>query len=96
MEDYSKFSDDELINMYNEAKHKSNVYNVSQLVKKILLNSLYGAVGNNYFRYYNKNMAMSITKMGQCMNNKAALKKNQYIVHTLGESGEKNKDRIST
>lgn len=37
MEDYSKYSDEELIAMHKEAKHLANVYDVSQLVKKILL-----------------------------------------------------------
>ena len=85
-EKYSKYSTDELQKMLAEELHLAEVYNVLQLVKKILLNSLYGAVGNNFFRYYNKDMARSITLMGQCMINKAAIKKNEYISKILKES----------
>ena len=85
-EKYSKYSTDELQKMLAEELHLAEVFNVLQLVKKILLNSLYGAVGNNFFRYYNKDMARSITLMGQCMINKAAIKKNEYISKILKES----------
>jgi DNA polymerase elongation subunit (family B) len=36
-----------------------------QMAIKILLNSLYGALGNKYFRYFNQNVAEGITTSGQ-------------------------------
>lgn len=39
--------------------------NNSQMATKILLNSLYGALGSKYFRYYDINMASAITLTGQ-------------------------------
>lgn len=38
---------------------------VEQMALKILLNSLYGALGNKYFRHFDVNMAESITTAGQ-------------------------------
>ena len=40
-------------------------YNNFQLVRKIQLNSAYGAIGNEYFRYYDVRMAEAITLSGQ-------------------------------
>ena len=36
-----------------------------QMAIKILMNSLYGALGNNYFRYFDRRMAEAITTSGQ-------------------------------
>ena len=40
-------------------------YNNFQLVRKIQLNSAYGAIGNQYFRYYDVDLAEAITLSGQ-------------------------------
>ena len=40
-------------------------YNNIQMAKKISLNSVYGAIGNAYFRYYNLLVAEAITTSGQ-------------------------------
>ena len=40
-------------------------YNNIQMAKKISLNSAYGAIGNNWFRYYNLLVATAITTSGQ-------------------------------
>ena len=37
----------------------------NQMAIKILMNSLYGALGNNYFRYFDQRMAAAITTSGQ-------------------------------
>ena len=52
---------------------------------------MYGAVGNNYFRYYNRDMARSITLAGQMYINKAAVEKNRYIAKCLNESEIKDR-----
>ena len=67
MSDLSELSNEELIAKYNEAKHLKTVYATSQLVKKILLNSYYGATGSPYFRYYDKRLAQATTLTGQCL-----------------------------
>lgn len=45
----------------NKISEKDNL----QMAMKILLNSLYGAVGSPYFRYYDKRIAEGITLSGQ-------------------------------
>lgn len=40
-------------------------YNNFQMARKIQLNSLYGAMGNQYFRYYDDRIAEGITMTGQ-------------------------------
>ena len=78
-EDYSKFTNEELIEKYHNAKSLAQVYDLSQMAKKILLNSCYGAIGNAYFLHNDVKIARAITLMGQAMINKAAKAKNDYI-----------------
>lgn len=40
-------------------------YHNNQMVRKIALNSCYGALGNQYFRYFNREIAEGITTSGQ-------------------------------
>ena len=74
---------------YQNAQSSSNAM---QLAVKEALNSVYGAIGNQYFRYYDLRMAESITLSGQLSNrwnanmldeyfNKANKTKNvQYVI----------------
>ena len=50
-----------------DAKYLNEIskYNNIQMARKIALNSAYGAVGNQYFRYYDTRMATAITTAGQ-------------------------------
>ena len=50
---------------YRELKNEIAYLDVKQLAVKILLNSLYGASGTPYFRYYNIDIARAITLNGQ-------------------------------
>jgi len=50
----TKKLDDEIVTLEN-----------NQMAIKILMNSLYGALGNNYFRYYDRRIAEAITTSGQ-------------------------------
>jgi DNA polymerase elongation subunit (family B) len=42
-----------------------SAYNNQQMVRKVNLNSAYGALGSNYFRFYDLDMAEAVTKTGQ-------------------------------
>ena len=48
-----------------ELKREINRLDNTQMAVKILLNSLYGALGNQYFRYYDLRVAEGITLSGQ-------------------------------
>ena len=65
MTNYEELSDEELMNLYLENRaiisHKHN----EQMSIKIQINSLYGALANIYFTYYNLNIAEAITTSGQ-------------------------------
>ena len=55
---------------YEDTKNKSLLkdisrYNNIQMAKKISLNSAYGAIGNNWFRYFDLLVAEAITTSGQ-------------------------------
>ncbi|MCX8008395.1 MAG: DNA polymerase [Patescibacteria group bacterium] len=55
---------------YEETKNEDYLfeykkYDILQNVKKICLNSAYGALGNTYFRFYNVFLAEAVTKSGQ-------------------------------
>lgn len=56
--------------LMKEAKQKHDkqeviLQNTLQMSKKIAINSLYGALGNAYFRYYDLNNAAAVTSSGQ-------------------------------
>ena len=54
-------------------------YNNIQMARKIQLNSAYGAIGNQYFRYYNLANAEAITLSGQVSIRWIENKMNQYL-----------------
>ena len=59
-------------------------YNNFQLVRKIQLNSAYGAIGNEWFRYYDVEMAEAITLSGQLSIRWIANKLNEFLNKTIG------------
>ena len=59
-------------------------YNNFQLVRKIQLNSAYGAIGNEWFRYYDVDMAEAITLSGQLSIRWIANKLNEFLNKTIG------------
>ena len=58
-------------------------YNNIQMAKKISLNSAYGAIGNNWFRYFNLLFAEAITTSGQLSIRWIERSLNRYLNQTL-------------
>jgi DNA polymerase elongation subunit (family B) len=54
-------------------------YNNLQLAKKVSLNSAYGALGSQYFRFYDLRMALAVTTAGQLSIRWIEGKINQYM-----------------
>jgi DNA polymerase elongation subunit (family B) len=54
-------------------------FNNLQLAKKVSLNSAYGALGSQYFRFYDLRMALGVTKAGQLSIRWIENKINQYM-----------------
>ena len=63
-------------------------YNNFQMARKIQLNSAYGAIGNQYFRYYNLANAEAITLSGQVSIRWIENKMNVYLNKILKTEGE--------
>jgi len=59
-------------------------FNNFQMVRKIQLNSAYGAIGNQYFRYFDVEMAEAITLSGQLSIRWIADKLNEFLNKTIG------------
>ena len=69
-------------------KEISRCHNI-QWAKKISLNSAYGAIGNQYFRFYNVNQASAITTAGQFIIQYVEQQVNKYVNDIL-----QTKDKI--
>jgi len=63
-------------------------YNNLQLAKKVSLNSAYGALGSQYFRFYDLRMALGVTTAGQLSIRWIEQKINQYINKLVGTEKE--------
>ena len=74
--EYEKTKDPKLV------KEISRCHNI-QWSKKIALNSAYGAVGNQYFRYYDVRQASGITTAGQFIIRFIEKKVNEYLNNIL-------------
>jgi DNA polymerase elongation subunit (family B) len=85
--DYSKLSDDQLLKLKRQTELDISKYNNFQLVRKIQLNSAYGAIGNQYFRYYSTELAEAITLSGQLSIQWIGNKLNEFINQTVGTNG---------
>lgn len=70
--EYEKTKDPSYLNQVSSLNSK-------QMAAKILMNSLYGAMGNVFFRYYDIRVAEGITMTGQLIIRSVAKKLNQYV-----------------
>jgi DNA polymerase elongation subunit (family B) len=73
---------------YEVEKDKSKLYEIEkriarynnlQLAKKVSLNSAYGALGSQYFRFYDLRMALGVTTAGQLSIRWIESKLNEYL-----------------
>ena len=76
-------------NEYEKTKNKALLndiakYNNFQMARKIQLNSLFGAMGNEYFRYYDTRIAEGITMAGQFIIRETAKALNDYLNKVCG------------
>jgi len=63
-------------------------YNNIQLAKKVSLNSAYGALGSQYFRFYDLRMALGVTSAGQLSIRWIENKINEYMNKLLGTESD--------
>ena len=79
--EYEKTKDPKLV------REIARCHNI-QWARKIALNSAYGAVGNQYFRYYDVRQASGITTAGQFIIRYIEKKVNEYLNQILQTHGE--------
>ena len=72
----------------NKLKQDISKFNNIQMARKIQLNSAYGAIGNQYFRYYNLANAEAITLSGQVSIRWIENKVNKYLNKVLKTEGK--------
>lgn len=65
MKAITDLTDDELLTEYYNAKHEKEKYSISQLSRKVLLNSCYGATGSRWFSLMDVRVAQATTLCGQ-------------------------------
>jgi DNA polymerase elongation subunit (family B) len=68
-------------------KNDISKYNNFQMARKIQLNSLFGAWGNEYFRYYDSRIAEGITMTGQFIIRKVGEALDEYLNKVVGTNG---------
>lgn len=78
-QELNKLTKEELISIVEECKMVSISNNTAQNNRKTLINSLYGALGNIHFRYYDLRNASAITVFGQCAIQWIERKVNEYL-----------------
>lgn len=78
-QDLSKLSDIELKAYARKLTFDISKYHNFQLTKKIQLNSAYGAMGNQYFRFYDIRLAEAVTLSGQLVIQWLAKDINKYL-----------------
>ena len=68
-------------------KNNISKFHNFQLVRKIQLNSAFGAIGNQYFRYYDLDLAEAITVSGQLAIRWIERSLNTFLNTTIGTTG---------
>jgi len=79
-QEYEKTKEKHLLNDISK-------YNNFQMARKIQLNSLFGAWGNEYFRYYDARIAEGITMTGQYIIQHVGNALNKYLNKVVGTTG---------
>ena len=73
-----------------DEKYKNDIskYNNFQMARKIQLNSLYGAMANQYFRFYDDRIAEGITMSGQHIIRQTAVGLDKFLNKACGTENE--------
>lgn len=87
MQDLTKLTDAELKAYARKLSFDISKYHNFQLTKKIQLNSAYGAMGNQYFRFFDIRLAEAVTLSGQLVIQWIANEINKYLNGLLKTEG---------
>lgn len=81
-------TDKENGNAYEGIENDITMYDVKQNGQKVLMNALYGASGNEYFRFYDIRIASAITTYAQLVIRWALQKIDEFMNEWLGTENE--------
>lgn len=79
-------SRDTLLYVIDESEKLAKIHDVQQQARKVLINSLYGALGNEFFRYYDIRNAEAVTSAGRLSIQWIERKLNEYFNKLLKTS----------
>ncbi len=79
----------ELIDAVKSEGETSEYYDSQQLIRKILINSVYGVLGNPFFNFFNVNNAIAVTLSGQDLIRYLSNTLNNYMKQKWHEIGPK-------
>ena len=77
--EYSNLTDEQLLELHRKTVNEVTKWSNFQMVRKIQINSLYGALGNQYFRHYKLDNAEAITLTGQVAIRGIERKVNEFL-----------------
>lgn len=60
-----KLTNQELLELLNKKENEQNSFGIKNQATKLILNSMYGACGSSFFRYYDLDIAEGVTHTGQ-------------------------------
>lgn len=83
-ENLRQLNDANLENVITLARKMEKMEGVNQQARKVLINSLYGALGNEHFRYFDLRNAEAITMSGQLAIQWIMRKINEFMNKTCG------------
>ena len=86
--DLTKLSNEELLALKEQTEKEVTKWDNFQMARKIQINSLYGALGNQYFRHYRLDNAEAITLTGQVSIRWIERKVNEFCNKALNTTGE--------
>ena len=86
--EFANLSNEELLALRDETVKEVTKWNNFQMARKIQINSLYGALGNQYFRHYRLDNAIAITLTGQAAIQWIARKINEFCNKALKSEGK--------
>ena len=86
--EFAHLSDADLLALRTETEKDVTKWDNFQMARKIQINSLYGALGNQYFRHYRLDNAIAITLTGQAAIQWIARKINEFCNKALKSEGK--------
>lgn len=89
MTELKNLTDEQLLKLQKKLKNDVSKFNNTQLARKVQLNSAYGALGNQYFRFYDIRQAEAITFSGQLSIRWIERRLNEYL-NSILKSGDKD------